>query len=136
MAKLSEDRMKRWLLVTLVVCLPVAGMAKKQHEVETAKVISQDIRSHQEDRGLVTNTPLVRYSNTVIVQTATERMTWVEVSTYKMGTRTQDVVEAIPLPINGTVEFYRHGNFFVVSDASHKAHKFSMVRQEIIQDNK
>lgn len=128
--------MKRLLLVALLVSLPVSGFAKKQHEMETAKVISQDIRTHQEDRGMMTNAPLVRYSNTVIVQTETERMTWVEVSTYKVGTRTQDVVEAIPLPVNGTVEFYRHGNFFVVSDATHKEHKFSMVHQEIIQANK
>lgn len=125
--------MKRLLLFALVLCLPLAGFAKKQHESETARVVSQDIRTHQEDRGMMTNTPLVRYSNTVHVETATERMTWVEVSTYKMGTRTQDVVEAIPLPVNGKIQFYRHGNFFVVRDASNKEHKFSMVHQEIIQ---
>lgn len=128
--------MKRLLPVALVLCLPVSVLARKQHDIQTAKVISQDIRTHQEDRGLMTNTPLVRYSNTVIVQTETEQMTWVEVSTYKLGTRTQDVIEAIPLPVNGTVAFYRHGNFFVVRDASHKEHKFSMVHQEIIQPAK
>jgi hypothetical protein len=122
--------MKRLLLCALVLCLPVFGLAKKKTDLQTAKVLVQDIRSHQEDRGLMTNTPLVRYSNTVIVETATEKMTWVEVAKYAVGTRTQDVVEAIPLPINGTIQFYRHGNFFVVRDASHKEHKFSMVHLE------
>ncbi len=68
------------------------GFAKKQPAFQDAKVISQDIQSHQVDRGAMTGTPLVRYSNTVVLETAHERMTWVEVSSYAAGTRTQVIL--------------------------------------------
>lgn len=109
------------------------AFAKKQPEFQDAKVISQDIESHQVDRGAMTGTPLVRFSDTVVLETAHERMTWVEVSSYATGTRTQDVVNAIPLPVHGTIQFFQDGNWFIVLDSSKKKHKFSLVHLETIQ---
>ncbi len=81
----------------------------------------------------MTRTPLVRYSNTVIVKTAHEKMTWAEVSSYATGTGTQDVQNAIPLPVHGTIQYYQDGNWFIVLDAVKKKHKFSVVHLESIQ---
>ena len=77
------------------------AFAKNKPEFQTAKVISQNIEAHQVDRGAMTGTPLVRYSNTVVVETADKRMTWSEVATYATGTKVNEVVNAIPLPVHG-----------------------------------
>jgi hypothetical protein len=121
------------VLVSGVAIANYPASAMKQTEFQTAKVISQDIQSHEVDRGAMTRTPLVRYSNTVVVETASQRMTWVEVSSYATGTRTQDVANAIPLPVHGTIQFYQDGNWFIVLDSSKKKHKFSLVHLESIQ---
>ena len=119
----------------LGVCLlGIASTAyAKQPEFQTAKVISQDIESHQVDRGVMTGTPLVRYSNTVVVETAAERMTWSEVATYATGTKVNEVVNAIPLPVHGTIQFYQDGIWYFVLDAAKKKHKFSLLHEEVIE---
>ena len=114
-------------LALLALSLPAFG---KNHEMHTGKVISQDIGQNQVARGLMTGTPIVRYSNTVTVETDHERMTWSEVSNYWSGTRTQDVRNALPLPVNGEVKFYRDGNYCIVQDEDHKDHKFLIVHLE------
>jgi len=131
---MSHNRIRCCLLLfSGMAIVNQSAFAKKQPEFQTAKVISQDIESHQVDRGVMTGTPLVRYSNTVVIEAAHQRMTWVEVSSYATGTRTQDVVNAIPLPVNGTIQFYQDGNWFIVLDAARKKHKFSLVHLEAIQ---
>jgi len=108
------------------------AFAKNKPEFQTAKVISQNIEPHQVDRGVMTRTPLVRYSNTVVVETADERMTWSEVATYATGTKVDEVVNAIPLPVHGTIQFYQDGTWYFVLDAAKKKHKFSLLHEEVI----
>ena len=119
----------------LGVCLlGIASTAyAKQPEFQTAKVISQDIESHQVDRGVMTGTPLVRYSNTVVVETAAERMTWSEVATYATGTKVNEVGNAIPLPVHGTIQLFQDGIWYFVLDAAKKKHKFSLLHEEVIE---
>ena len=115
-------------LILGICLLGIAPTAyAKQPEFQTAKVISQNIEPHQVDRGVMTGTPLVRYSNTVVVETANERMTWSEVATYATGTKVNEVVNAIPLPVHGTIQFYQDGIWYFVLDAAKKKHKFSLV---------
>jgi hypothetical protein len=68
----------------------------------------------------------------VVVETADERMTWSEVATYAAGTKVDEVVNAIPLPVHGTIQFYRDGIWYFVLDAAKKKHKFSLVHEEVI----
>ena len=120
-------------LILGVCLLGVAPTAfAKQPEFHTAKVISQNIESHQVDRGMMTGTPLVRYSNTVVVETTDKRMTWSEVATYATGTKVNEVVNAIPLPVHGTIQFYQDGIWYFVLDAAKKKHKLSLVHEEVI----
>ena len=52
----------------------------------------------------------------MVVETANYTLQWSE-----SGNKT------IILPINGIVEFYRDGNWFIVMDTKHKKHKFALV---------
>jgi hypothetical protein len=122
--------MKATLLLFGCLLLPVYSYAKDKHPLETAKVLSQNIGTDQVDHGLMTNTPLVRYSDMVTIETPSEIMTWEEVSTYKFGTTTHDVQTPAPLPVNGTVQFYRDGNFCFLKDEGGKKHKFLIVHIE------
>ncbi len=126
--------MKALVLSVCLLGFSAIAFAAKHPEFQTAKVISQDIEAHQVDRGAMTGTPLIRYSNTVVVETAQERMTWSEVASYLTGTRAQEVVNAIPLPVNGTVQFYQDGNWFILLDPSKKKHKFLAVHIEAISN--
>jgi len=120
-------------LILGICLLGIAPTAyAKQPEFQTAKVISQNIEPHQVDRGVMTGTPLVRYSNTVVVETANERMTWSEVATYATGTKVNEVVNAIPLPVHGTIQFYQDGIWYFVLDAAKKKHKFSLLHEEVV----
>lgn len=119
--------MKRLLLFALVVCLPVVGLAKKQHELQTAKVISQDIET--QDRGAVVmplygglvGVPISQRTNVVVLETSHHRLSMAEV-----GRRT------IVLPVNGMVQFYQDGNWLIMVDSRGKKHKFTMLHEEIL----
>lgn len=119
-----------WGCLLILACCPVYSHAKDKHPLQTASVLSQQVNPDQVDSGLMTNTPLVRYSSLVEIETAQERMTWSEVSTYKFGTTSTDVRFPIPLPVNGTIQFYRDGNFCIVRDEGGKKHKFLIVHLE------
>jgi hypothetical protein len=105
-------------------CCSVYSYAKEKHPLQTATVLSQDIGTNQVDRGVVTSTPLVRYSNIAKIETQGELMTWEEVTTYKFGTTTHEVQTPVPLPVHGSIQFYRDGNFCFVTDEGGKKHKF------------
>lgn len=119
-----------WACLLILPCCPVRSYAKDKHPFQTAIVLSQDIGVHQVDRGLMTSTPLVRYSDVVKIETPSEIMTWEEVSTYKFGTTTHEVESPVPLPVHGSVQFYRDGNFCMVTDEGGKKHKFLIVHIE------
>lgn len=123
-------------IAVLAACLCIAAPAfAKTQPIQTAKVISQQIDTDQVDRGVVTGTPIVRYRNIVVIETAAERMTLAEVSNYVFGTSTQDVRNAVPLPINGSVEFYREKNYLVIFDSDHRKHKFVITHLEAASGN-
>ncbi len=117
------------IVLLLLCCLP--AVAKTAPLFETAKVISQDLST--QERGYaampmgtgIMGVPIMRRSNIVVVETATQRITWVEA-----GRNT------IILPVHGTIEFYRDGNWFVVLDAKNKKHKFGLLHLETITGDK
>lgn len=110
-------------LCVVLLVVPTAFPAEKQHNWEHAKVISQDVHSSVGGAyaaPLATGTvavPLYRRSDIVVVETATYRYEWSEAG------RT-----AVILPVNGFIDFYRDGKWFVVLDANKKKHKFALVR--------
>jgi len=116
------------LFACLVCCVPT--LAKTESELQTAKVISQDIEANNRGAAampvgtMVVAVPIVRRSNRVVVETGNQRLTWAEAGNGK---------NVLVLPVNGTIHFYRDGNWFVVVDSQHKKHKFGLVHEEIIQ---
>lgn len=108
--------------ILLALSLLPAFAADKAPMMETAKVLAQEIASHEAGvyvaplgRATVA-VPINRESNYVAVDTGTEVMEWME------ATRT-----LIVLPVNGRIEFYREKNWFIVLDPRGKKHKFSLV---------
>jgi hypothetical protein len=105
--------------VFLSICAFAGG---KENEMERAKVISQDLNSSA--AGTYTapvgtarvSVPVYRRSNIVVVQTSSYEYQWSE-----SGNKT------IILPVNGEIEFYRDGNWFIVLDSKNKKHKFALV---------
>ena len=73
----------------------------------------------------VVGVPITRRSNIVVLETAKARLTWSEVGK-----------NAIILPVNGTIEFYQDGDWFIVLDSKHKKHKFALVHFENIAQEK
>jgi hypothetical protein len=115
------------LVLLLICCVP--ALAKTAPEMETAKVISQDIASHDGGYAMmpmgtrVVGVPIHSRSNVVIVETSSQRLTWAETGKSK---------SAIILPVHGTVNFYRDGDSFVVLDAKKKKHKFALIHMETL----
>jgi hypothetical protein len=116
---------------TLFVCLFVAlGIAaEKQPNWEKAKVLSQVMGSAQAGAyaapmgtGVIA-VPVYRRTNNVTVETATHRLEWSE-----SGRST------IVLPVNGTIEFYRDSDWFIVLDSKKKKHKFALVGMTVKPD--
>lgn len=110
--------------VTAVLMAANCFGADKNINWESAKVISQDLNSEQAGtyaapmgNGRVA-VPLYRRSNIVVVETEQYRLQWAEIGR-----------NAIILPVNDTIQFYRDGNWFIVLDAKHKKHKFTLTGQ-------
>ncbi len=73
-------------------------------------------------RGLI-GVPITRNSDIVVVETATQRLTWAEAGR-----------KFVILPVNGTIHFYRDGNWFIVLDSKKNKHKFGLVHLEAISN--
>jgi hypothetical protein len=114
--------MKKIGLVLLFLQLSTCALAGDKHEMEHGTVISQDVNSSQAGTynapigNASVSIPIYRRSNSVAVETDTYTYQWNEV-----GNKT------IILPVNGEIEFYRDGDWFIVLDSKHKKHKFALV---------
>jgi hypothetical protein len=123
--------MKSAVLCALALSLALPALAEHP-PLQTAKVISQNIDSYNGGTAvmpigaMMVGVPIVRRSNTVVVETATQRLTWAE-----MGNGRHLVV----LSVNGTVNFYQDGGAFVVLDSRSKKHKFTIMHAEAIGGN-
>lgn len=95
--------------------------ARKEPAWESGKVVSQDLTSSKAGvyaapiGTAAIAVPIYRRSNRVVIETDTQILEWVEV-----GQR------ALILPVHGTVEFYRDGDWFIVLDTKNKKHKFAL----------
>jgi hypothetical protein len=115
--------MKRACYAVLCVFVTLfAHAGKKENKTEHGRVISQDLNSsnagiYNAPVGTATvAVPIYRRSNVVVVETQSYRYQWLERGR-----------NAIILPVNGEIEFYRDGDLFVVLDSKGKKHKFSLV---------
>ena len=108
--------------LALMLFLPSVATGENQHNWETATVISQDVTTYNAGAVAmplgtgVAAVPIRRRSNIVVVETATERLTWSEA-----GKNT------VILPVNGSVRFYRDGDWYIVLDSKDKKHKFGLI---------
>ena len=100
-----------------------------RHNWEKAKVVSQGVVASPGGviavpigKSVIT-LPIDLKSNAVTVETETEILRWVE---YPQS-------GFLILPVNGTVYFYRHRDWFIVLDARKRKHKFSMVGMTVKQ---
>jgi hypothetical protein len=113
----------KYACIVLALCLltPLVR-AEKKPTFESAKVLSQDMNSSPAGTyaapigNATVAMPLYRRSNHVVVETGTQILEWNEV-----GSTT------IVLPVNGFIQFYRDGNWFIVLDSKNKKHKFALV---------
>ena len=122
--------MKALVLCVCLLCSSATLLAKTQPEVHTAKVISQDVGSYNGGSavvpvgGMLVGVPITRRSDMIVLETASHRLTLSELIT-RHG--------AVILPVNGTVQFYQDGNWFIVLDSAKKKHKFSLVHMETLK---
>ncbi len=120
------------LCIASLLCCCASAFAKTHPIFQSAKVISQNIGSYNAGAAampigtMVVGVPIVRTSDIVVIETSTQRMTWSE---YIKGRR-----GAVILPVNGAIQFYQDGKWFVVLDANKKKHKFSLVHLEAINN--
>ncbi len=116
---------------SLVLLFSVAAFSKQPTVMERAKVISQDIGSGRAGAvaapigTMVVAVPIYRSWNRVVVETDRYRYEWSEVGN-----------KLITLPVNGVIEFYRDGDWFVVLDSKHKRHKFAVVGMTVKEDGR
>lgn len=110
-------------LFALTLLSPIfASSAKKQPNWERGKVISQNLTSspagtYAAPIGTATvAVPIYRSSNVVVIETDDYRYEWSEVGR-----------KPLILPVNGFINFYRDGNWFIVLDSKHKKHKFALM---------
>jgi hypothetical protein len=113
-------------LILLFCLLPTISFAKTEPAMESAKVLSQDLSSHEGGYAVlpmgsgIVGAPISRMSNIVVIETPTQRITWAE-----------DGRKFIILPVHGTINFYRDGKWFIVMDANKKKHKFGILHLEV-----
>ncbi len=116
--------------VAALLCCCASAFAKTDPIFQSAKVISQSIGSYNAGAAampigtMVVGVPIVRTSDIVVIETSTQRMTWSEFIKGRQG--------AVILPVNGVIQFYQDGKWFVVLDANKKKHKFSLVHLEAV----
>ena len=111
------------VLSLLLLIVSTLALAEKERAWETARVISQDLRTHT---GAAYGGPFgpgpmvvpVAYTtNIVVVETKDYRYTWSEHSKKK-----------VVVPVRGMIRFYRDGDYFVVLDTNGKKHKFALLK--------
>ena len=108
------------LFISLSTVFGFSG--EKEHKMEHGKVISQNLSSSQAGTyaapiGTATvAVPIYRSSNIVVIETDDYRYEWNESGR-----------KPLILPLNGLIEFYRDGGWFIVLDSKHKKHKFALV---------
>ena len=101
---------------------PIVKPLKPMPRLEHGIVISQDLSNAKVGAMLVpigtsiVGAPIYRRSNIVVVKVDNIQYTWAE-----SGKRT------IVLLVNAEIEFYREGNWFIVSDSEGNQHKFSLI---------
>jgi hypothetical protein len=119
--------MKALLLFFCLTFCALPGFARKLVPLQTGKVVWQNIGSYNGGAvGMPIGTmyaaiPIVRQSNTVVIETGNERLTWSETGRHMLV-----------LPVNGTIQFYQDGKWYIVLDSQRKKHKFALVHMETI----
>ncbi|MGO9240655.1 MAG: hypothetical protein ACLQBJ_07565 [Bryobacteraceae bacterium] len=104
--------------------------AEKPHNWQRAKVIYQKVGSYQAGAyaapigTAAIAVPIYRRSNVVVVETDTDRLEWSEAGR-----------STVILPVNGYIQFYRDGNWFIVVDSNKKKHKFALVGMTVKPQN-
>ena len=107
---------------------PVAQAKQHAHNIELATVRSQEMGSSYGGTvvmplaGGLVGVPLNRQSNIVVADTPYVRMTWVETGR-----------NPITLMVNGTVQYYQDGNWYIVLDSRGHKHKFSLAHLEALR---
>lgn len=77
--------------------------------------------------GMLAGVPLRETTNTVVVETGSQRLTWIE------NDRSARVGKhLLILPVNGTIQYYQDGAKFFVTDSAGKKHQFGLVHMESI----
>ncbi len=128
--------MKDCLLAVCLLGFALPGSAKNSMPLQSAKVISQKIDSFNDGARVMTmgdamtGHPPVDASSTVVIETANSRLTLVE-TIHARVSWIQKRPSALVLPVNGTIQFYRDGNWLVILDPNHKKHRFEIVHEEI-----
>ena len=108
--------------LVLISASTVVFPKEKLQNWERGKVVSQDLSSspagtYAAPVGTATiAVPIYRTSNVVVIETDSYRYEWSEVGRKK-----------VVLPVNGLIEFYRDGDWFIVLDSKRKKHKFALV---------
>jgi len=110
------------LTASIAFMLAAASAKEKEHNWQTATVISQNLSSQAAGAYAapigtgVIGVPLYRRTNDAVVETSQYRLEWNEVGR-----------NAVILPVNGQVKFYQDGSHFVVPDVKNHKHKFVLV---------
>jgi hypothetical protein len=110
-----------------LLCLALPVFAKDQPELHTVKVLSQEIGVA--DNGIavmpvgtmLAGIPIRRRSNIVVVETSRYRLTWSELGN-----------KFVVLPVNGTIQCYQDGGWYIVRDSAGKKHKFGLVHTKVL----
>ena len=111
------------LLGIFVLLVSAMALAEKPRDWETAKVLSQDLRSHAGAAYVgpmgpgIMVVPEAYTTNIVVVESGDYRYTWSERSKKK-----------VVLPVHGSIRFYRDGDYFYILDTRGKKHKFALLR--------
>lgn len=112
--------LKSALAVLLLASFTVPAFAR-DHQMLTARVISQDLNSYNAGvygapiGNAVVAVPIQRRSNVVVIESKKYRITMTEV-----GNKT------LIVPVNDTISFYQDGRFVILLDAQQKKHKFAV----------
>ena len=90
--------------------------------MEHAKVISQNLSSSP---GGTYNAPIG--NSTIAVPIYRKRNVVVLETNEYLYELSESGGNMLILPVNGSIEFYRDGDWFVLLDSKHKKHKFALV---------
>ena len=120
-------------LLSAVVLIAALATAKTPIQWETGVVVFQNLGSQTVGAVVapvgtaIVGAPIRENTNVVVIDTAHYRYTLTEPN---LGGpilfRRSYSSNALILPVNGTVQFYRDGDWFIFMDSKHKKHRFSM----------